>query len=377
MWRRNRQPAPESRSESSRGSFGAAPPARQGAPRTSDFTETSATQRGARELLSVGLDLRARQRLLLLVHSGRGANAAAQALYRAADLLHVVPACVDVVPSILSQEHTRQALAEQLRASDACVVVGGEGRPLAARIEAMLAHFVRATPVCALRVDPDALLADLAWPTATQRRLQDWANQKLRTGRTLTLRWHDAAPLSLSLQREAREHDTGSGHGARFVLPDGHVSVPATIGSGTLSAPTSVFLPDGSVAAHGVDSSYQFHGGALRAVAGPGGGAWLSSVMRQVPGMRLAAVGLGVRGEGCSAHERAGTRLTDVGCTLSVLDIRQRGVPINDAVFRGLTFCFNGPGLQVDIDGQPVLRDGAYTDGVMIEALLDRDLPRR
>jgi hypothetical protein len=120
---------------------------------------------------------------------------------------------------------------------------------------------------------------------------------------------------------------------------------------GQRAAGSAVSTPDG----------FQFHGGVLRAVSGDGG-AWLREMARAFPGMRLQALGFGLLSPAPSTVERAGVRLTDVGCTLSVVDARQRGVDASTAAHRGLTFCLNGPGLDVDINDTPVLRDGEFVE---------------
>ena len=100
----------------------------------------------------------------------------------------------------------------------------------------------------------------------------------------------------------------------------------------------------------------------LRAVVGADGPDWLGEVSRRFPGMRLRTLGFGLVSPQVSPIDRAGVRLSDVGCTLSVVDARQRGVSPSDAAYTGLTFCLNGPGLDVDIDGVAILRGGRYVE---------------
>jgi hypothetical protein len=261
----------------------------------------------------------------------------------------------------LASEAERRTWREALERCQACILLGGEGRPDACRFEAEVRVQTRGKPLAILRYDPDALLAHgLLTPSVLQRAYGRYLVSRLTENAQVTLRWQGGAPLQLRIGN-TRSTSRPAESLADFEFPIGHVAVPVAAASGHLGRPTSLLAPHTASNLCATPDNFQFHGGVLRAVSGDGA-AWLGKVARAFPGMRLQALGFGLVSPSPSSIQRAGVRLTDVGCTLSVVDARQRGVDASAAAHRGLTFCLNGPGLDVDVDGTPILRGGEFVE---------------
>ena len=330
--------------------------------RDSQITQATVAQRSARRLMADQLGLTAGQRLLLLLSHGEGLVPATRIFENAAHELGVGLSVMDTRTLSLASEAERRAWREALERCQACVLLGGEGRPAAERFEAEVRVQTGGKPLAILRFDPDALLADgLLTPSVLQRAYGRYLASRLAEGARVTVRWHGAPPLVMQVGA-IRASSRPRASLADFDYPHGHVAVPLDGAAGHLARPTSILAPPGSCDLSRAPQRFQFHGGVLRAVSGGDGAAWLGQVSRSFPGMRLRTLGFGLVSPSPSAQQRAGVRLGDVGCTLSVVDARQRGVNASSSAYTGLTFCLNGPGLDVDIDATPILRGGEYVE---------------
>ena len=329
-------------------------------PRVSQITEAATGQRSARRLLADQLGLMSGQRLLVLLGEGTGLEQACGIIEAAAADLSVQLTVLDTRTLSLASEVERRAWRETLSRCHACVLLGGEGRPSAERLESEVRVQTGGKPLAILRVDPDALLHHgLMAPTVLQRAYARYLVSRLASDAEVAVCWHGAPALILRVEhtRTARPRSPV----ADFEFPHGHVAVGLETASGQLARPTSILLPAPPLDTR-PPQGFQFHGGQLRAVVGTDGPEWLGEVSRRFPGMRLRTLGFGLISPQVSSIERAGVRLSDVGCTLTVVDARQRGVSPSDAAYTGLTFCLNGPGLDVDIDGVAILRGGRYVE---------------
>ncbi|MCA9577337.1 MAG: hypothetical protein R3B40_03520 [Polyangiales bacterium] len=331
--------------------------------RVSQITHASVAERSARRLLADMMGLTPGQRLLVLVSHGDGLAEAQRLLEDAARVLNARLSVLDTRTLSLASESERRAWREALERCQACVLLGGEGRPAAARFETDVRVQTGGKPLAILRFDPDALLAHgLLTPSVLQRAYGRYLLSRLTDDALVSVRWQGGPALQL-LVGGTRGAPRMPAAPADFEYPLGHVAVSLASASGHLAAPTSILAPQAVGALPASPSGFQFHAGALRAVSGDES-AWLGRVARAFPGLRLGSLGFGLVSPTRSSIERAGVRLTDVGCSLTVVDTRQRGSSASVAAHRGLTFCLNGPGLDVDIDSVPIMRDGVFVEPV-------------
>ena len=107
-----------------------------GLPRVSQISEATTAQRSARRLLADQLGLVAGQRLLVLLGEGTGLDQACRVIEDVSAEAGVQMTALDTRTLSLASEVERRAWRDALARCHACVLLGGEGRPAAERLEA-------------------------------------------------------------------------------------------------------------------------------------------------------------------------------------------------------------------------------------------------